>query len=72
MRAMAFAPTVGDTICTVRTRLDKRPTDTEMGLIEASDQVFKGEGELAMYCERLQTVNYRDAGAFASLVERSV
>ena len=41
-----------------------------MGLIKASYQVFKGEGELVMYCEHLQTVKYRDAAAFADLVEQ--
>ena len=30
-----------------------------MGLIRASYEVFKGEGELVLYCEHLQTVKYR-------------
>ena len=60
---------IGDTIYTIRTHLEKRPKYNEMGLIKASYQVFKGEGELAMYCEHLQTVKYRDAGAFADLIE---
>ncbi len=60
---------IGDTIYTIRTHLDKRPKYKEMGLIRASYQVFKGEGELVMYCEHLQTVKYRNAAAFAGLVE---
>jgi acyl dehydratase len=57
---------IGDTIYTVRANLDKQPKYREMGLIKASYSVFKGEGELAMYCEHLQTVKYRDPTAFAN------
>ena len=60
---------IGDTIYTIRTHLEKRPKYKEMGLIRASYQVFKGEGEVVMYCEHLQTVKYRDASAFVDLVE---
>ena len=42
----------------------------EMGLIRASYEVFKGEGELVLYCEHLQTVKYRDPAAFADQVEK--
>ena len=34
--------------------------DFEIGLIRASYEVFKGEGELVLYCEHIQTVKYRD------------
>ena len=61
---------IGDTIYTIRTNLEKRPKYKEMGLIRASYEVFKGEGELVLYCEHLQTVNYRDAAAFADQVEK--
>ena len=54
---------IGDTIYTIRTILDKTPKYPEMGLMRASYEVFKGEGELALYCEHLQTVRYRDAAA---------
>ena len=60
---------IGDTIYSIRTHLEKRPKYKEMGLIKASYQVFKSEGELVMYCEHLQTVKYRDAAAFAGLFE---
>jgi acyl dehydratase len=56
---------IGDTIYTIRTNMEKQPRTPEMGLIRASYEVFKGEGELALYCEHLQTVRYRDPSAFA-------
>ncbi len=34
-----------------------------LGLIRASYEVFKGEGELVLYCEHIQTVKYRDKHA---------
>ena len=51
---------------TIRANLEKQRKYREMGLIKASYSVFKGEGELAMYCEHLQTVKYRDPTAFAN------
>ena len=61
---------IGDTIYTIRTNLDKKPKYEEMGLIRASYEVFKGEGELVLYCEHLQTVKYRNPADFADQVER--
>jgi acyl dehydratase len=61
---------IGDTIYTIRTNLEKRPKYAEMGLIRASYEVFKGGGELVLYCEHLQTVRYRDPAAFADQVEK--
>ncbi len=49
---------VGETIYTIRTNLEKRPKYSELGLIRASYEVFKGEGELVLYCEHIQTVKY--------------
>lgn len=60
---------VGDTIYSIRTNMEKRPKYREMGLIKASYEVFKGEGELVLYCEHLQTVKYRDPQAFATSFE---
>jgi acyl dehydratase len=60
---------IGDTIYAIRTNMDKKPKYKDMGLITASYQVFKGEGELVLYCEHLQTVKYRDAKAFAEHFE---
>ena len=61
---------IGDTIYIIRTNLEKRPKYPEMGLIRASYEVFKGEGELVLYCEHLQTVRYRDPAAFAGQIEK--
>jgi len=50
---------IGDTIYTIRTNLEKHPKYKELGLCRASYEVFKGEGELVLYCEHIQTVKYR-------------
>jgi len=50
---------IGDTIYTIRTNLDKQPKYKGLGLIRASYEVFKNEGDLVLYCEHLQTVVYR-------------
>ena len=62
---------IGDTIYSIRTNLDKRPRYKELGLIRASYEVFKGEGELVLYCEHLQTVKYRDPASFAGQTEKN-
>ena len=61
---------IGDTIYSIRTNMDKTPRYKDMGLIRASYEVFKGEGELVLYCEHLQTVRYRDPAAFADRIEK--
>ena len=55
---------VGDTIYTLRTQLEKWPKYAEMGMVKVSYEVFKMPGELVLYCEHLQTVNYRDPANF--------
>jgi len=60
---------IGDTIYTIRTNLEKAPKYADLGLIRASYEVFKGEGELVLYCEHLQTVRYRDKAAIAGRPE---
>lgn len=62
---------IGETIYTVRTNLDKNPRYPDMGLIRASYEVFKGEGELVLYCEHLQTVKYRNPAEFAGSIEKT-
>ena len=62
---------IGDTIYTVRTHLDMKPKYADMGLIRASYGVFKGEGELVLYCEHLQTVKYKNPADFADKVEKN-
>lgn len=51
---------IGDTIYTIRTVMDRTPKYPDMGLFRASYEIFKNGGELAVYCEHLQTVKYRD------------
>lgn len=51
---------IGDTIYGIRTILRTEPKYPEMGLMVCSYEVFKHDGELALYCEHLQTVKYRD------------
>lgn len=51
---------IGDTIYTIKTDLEKGPKSADMGLYRASYEVYKGEGELVLYCEHIQTVKYRD------------
>jgi acyl dehydratase len=61
---------IGDTIYTVRTHMEKRPKYKEMGLVKVSYEVFKNEGELALYCEHLQTVKYRHPEKLQDQVEK--
>ena len=61
---------IGDTIYTIRTNLEKRPNYKELGLIRASYEVFKGEGELVLYCEHLQTVKYKNPADFVGKTEK--
>jgi len=58
---------IGDTIYTIRTNLEKTPKYEERGLTRAKYEVYKGEGELVLYCEHLQTVLYRDPEAVKAL-----
>ena len=61
---------IGDTIYTIRTHLDKRPKYPTMGMVRVSYEVFKSDGELALYCEHLQTATYRNPELFAGQVEK--
>jgi acyl dehydratase len=51
---------IGDTIYTIRTNMEKWPKYKTLGMIRASYEVFKNEGELVLYCEHLQTVKYQN------------
>ncbi|HXE10480.1 MAG TPA: MaoC family dehydratase [Bryobacteraceae bacterium] len=61
---------IGDTIYTIRTHLDKRPKYPTMGMVRVSYEVFKNDGELALYCEHLQTATYRNPEVFSGQVEK--
>lgn len=60
---------IGDSIYTIRTNMEKWPKYETLGMIRASYEVFKGQGELVLYCEHLQTVKYQPA-AFEQGTER--
>jgi len=60
---------IGDTIYTIRTNMEKWPKYRELGMIRASYEVFKSEGELVLYCEHLQTVKYQNPAAFVGKVQ---
>lgn len=62
---------IGDTIYTIRTNIHKEPKYDERGLTKAKYEVFKGEGEIVLYCEHIQTVLYRDPDAVKSLREEA-
>ena len=62
---------IGDTIYTIKTDLSKDPKYKELGLYRASYEVFKSDGELALYCEHIQTVKYRDPAKFAHQIQES-
>ncbi len=53
---------IGDTIYTIRKNLSKEPKYDNMGLVRVSYSVYKGEGELVLYCEHLMTVLYQENG----------
>lgn len=56
---------IGDTIYTIRTNISKEPKYETLGLIRSSYGVFKGEGDLILYCEHIQPVKYRDGKVLA-------
>lgn len=63
---------IGDTIYSIRTNLEKWPKYPELGMIRASYEVFKNEGELVLYCEHLQTVKYRDPSKWKDQVPKKL
>ena len=59
---------IGDTIYTIRTNMEKNPKYEKMGLVRTSYEVFKGEGEIVLYCEHLHSVLYREPNNFKDQV----
>ena len=51
---------IGDTIYTIRTNMEKKPKYEKMGLVRTSYEVFKGKGEIVLYCEHLHSVLYKE------------
>ena len=54
---------IGDTIYTIRENLAKEPKSDTMGKVRVSYSVFKGNGELVLYCEHLMTALYKEPEA---------
>ena len=61
---------IGDSIYTIRTNMEKWPKYETLGMIRASYEVFKNEGELVLYCEHLQTVKYQNSSKLTEGTER--
>ena len=59
-----------DGIPTAETFESELKSAQELGLIRASYEVFKGEGELVLYCEHIQTVKYKNVADFAGKTEQ--
>jgi acyl dehydratase len=59
---------IGDTIYTIRTNMEKNPKYEKMGLVRTSYEVFKGEGEIVLYCEHLHSVLYKEHKNFKDQV----
>ena len=60
---------IRDTIYSIRTNMEKRPKYLKMGLVRTSYEVFKGEGELVLYCEHLHSVKYKEPEKFEDKAE---
>ena len=58
---------IGDTIYTIRTNIYKEPKYKDRGLTKARYDVFKGDGEIVLTCEHIQTVLYKDAAIARSM-----
>jgi acyl dehydratase len=55
---------IGETIYTIRANMEKTPKYEKMGLVRTSYEVFKGEGEIVLYCEHLHSVVYKEPEKF--------
>ncbi len=60
---------IGDTIYTIRENLSRELKSDTMGKVRVSYSVYKGDGELALYCEHLMTALYKDPGRFSQQVK---
>ena len=61
---------IGDTIYTIRTNMEKKPKYEKMGLVRTSYEVFKGEGEIVLYCEHLHSVLYKEPTKFKDQIKK--
>ncbi len=61
---------IGDTIYTIRTNIEKKPKYKKMGLVRTSYEVFKGKGEIVLYCEHLHSVLYKQPAKFKDKIQK--
>tara|TARA_B100001964_G_scaffold224831_1_gene272035 strand:- start:136 stop:693 length:558 start_codon:yes stop_codon:yes gene_type:complete len=61
---------IGETIYTIRTNMEKIPKYEKMGLVRTSYEVFKGEGEIVLYCEHLHSVLYKEPAKFKDQIKK--
>ena len=61
---------IGDTIYTIRTNIEKKPKYKKMGLVRTSYEVFKGKGEIVLYCEHLHSVLYKQPAKFKDKIKK--
>ena len=61
---------IGETIYTIRTNMEKIPKYEKMGLVRTSYEVFKGQGEIVLYCEHLHSVLYKEPAKFKDQIKK--
>jgi hypothetical protein len=49
--------------------MEKNPKYEKMGLVRTSYEVFKGEGEIVLYCEHLHSVLYKNPDQFKDKID---
>ena len=49
--------------------MEKKPKYEKMGLVRTSYEVFKGEGEIVLYCEHLHSVKYKNPENFKDQIQ---
>ena len=50
--------------------MEKKPKYEKMGLVRTSYEVFKGKGEIVLYCEHLHSVLYKKPEDFKDQFEK--
>ena len=50
--------------------MEKKPKYEKMGLVRTSYEVFKGKGEIVLYCEHLHSVLYKEPEKFKDQIQK--
>ena len=50
--------------------LNQKPKYKKMGLVRTSYEVFKGKGEIVLYCEHLHSVLYKQPAKFKDKIQK--